>query len=188
MSEWSQEAVALELAVLCKGSGISKFEPEAVKKVWFHLADKERNLPEHLRIGFWYCSEYGEGAKTKFLNQVKTTWNNTPKPIMSELIMDNPPNTSHKYLCVLSVKLDRDDYEPTAVHRALRDYLIQAIPTPFAVLVSKCCKNFGCWYDLEVKFSTDIVLTFQALSKVPWIKTVQSRPVSKFGVHSPELI
>lgn len=188
MSEWSQEAVALELAALCKGSGIATFEPESVKKVWFFLADKERNRPEHQRIGFWYCSEYGEGAKTKFLNQVRSSWNQVPKPIMSDLIVANPKGTIHKYLCVLSIKLDRDDYNPTALHNTLKDYLIQAVPTPFDVLVSRCCKTFGYWYDLEIKYSTDITVAFTALTAVPWIKGVYSRPVSKFGVYSPELI
>lgn len=187
-NEWSQEAVALNLATLCKGSGLTAFNPEAVKKVWLYLANKERNRPEPQRIGFWYTSEYAETGKTKFLNQVRAVWNSTPKPLMSDLIVANPPGTVHKYLCVLSIKLDRDNYDPKGLHATLKDYLIQAVASPFDVLVSRCCHTFGQWYDLEIKYSTDITAAFKALSAVPWIHGVYSRPISKFGQYSPELI
>lgn len=181
MSDWKDEAVG-SLIQICKGEGISQFRQEEVDFVLGVLAKRDVLRPKKLRLGFAYLFEQEGATKTKFFQLVSKNWNNTRETLMTQVPLQSKPEGSiHTHECVISLKLDRDNYEPITLLPIFKNYLIESIEPPFDCLVVNVARVFGSWYDLQLRYSCNLIDAYKILTRIPWVKDGVARPISDFG-------
>lgn len=167
--------------LLCKGENHSRFQRAQVLNVLKILADREKGKPQHKREGFFHISTYADSGLTKFLGRIENEWNKIPGPIMSSAIQTPPKDSAYALECVLAVELDKDGYDPDAIHKIMKDFLIQYVPGPFECLVVQVAKVSGAWYDLHVRYSNNLLDNYKLLTGIPWVKDCVVKPLSDFG-------
>lgn len=186
-SNWLDNLIP-KFVLLCKGEGHSRFERTQVLQVLKILGEREKGKPEHKRMGFWHVLNYADSGLTKFLSKVEREWNNSEGPKMSSAIQTVPENSSQKLECVISVELDRDNYEVAAIHKIFLDYLIQNVAGPFDCVVVNTAHVSGAWYDLHIRYSNNLTETFRLVTQIPWCKDACIKPKSDFGRYTLSMI
>ena len=178
MSDWRAE-LAVHIAQICRGEGMSYFVKEDVLLVLSKLTTRDKRKPKALRSKFSHLETYSEAGMTRLLNLVQNHWNNVEESKMT--LQSVPTDSVHRLQAVITAKLDKDNYDPHTLMPVFKDYLIQHIASPFDCLVVRVAKVFGPWYDLELRYSCNLIEAYKLITLIPWVSDALVRPVEDFG-------
>lgn len=175
--DW-RSAVVTNLVQYMKGAGITRFDQESAKVILERLAISDRKLHKDDRAGYAYVlDQYSETGMSRFMKMCESEWS---KPV-EQLQSEPSEESAHQLECVIAVKLDKDTYNPSDIHRILQTYLIDALTEPFACAVVQVVKVHACWYDIKIRYSVNLCKIYELLLAPAWVVDAKTKPSSEFS-------
>lgn len=184
MADW-RDNVVTALVQFGVGENIVPFNRERVYQLMQSLAETEKIIEKEKRIGFLYCLEsYSETGLNTLLNKAEAAWpfqSNAPQPPEIPTESKASSDSAHLLDCVVAIKLDSNGYNPETLLPTFRDYLVEAIESPFAAIPLKIAPVHDSWYDIYVRYSVPLMDIYELLKSIPWIKDIVTKPSVFFG-------